>query len=146
MTSQKLSWNYFWAPYFLQGFLYIVPYRNFCRLGASERINFWRRNVIFTSRKLKANLIISSIIALGKMVRWGHFGKLCYCLAAFGSLGSGTEKQPREKVSEKQPREKVFGRDIPRTSGRISGWTSRPENCHPIAQSTGKSSFLRGRP
>ena len=42
---------------------------------------------------------------------------------------------------------KVMGRDIPRTSRRISGRTSRPKNFHPITRSAGKYSFcLRGHP
>ena len=49
--------------------------------------------------------------------------------------------------TKKQPKHSVFGQDIPRTSRRISGRTSRPKNFHPIARSAGKSSFfLRGRP
>ena len=35
--------------------------------------------------------------------------------------------------TEKQPKHKVLGQDIPRTSGRISGQTSRPKNFHPIS-------------
>ena len=56
--------------------------------------------------------------------------------------------------TEKQPKHKVFGRDIPRTSGRISGRTSWPKSFHPVARSAGNSSFFartsltrrRGRP
>ena len=55
---------------------------------------------------------------------------------------------------EKQSKHKAFGWDIPRTSGRISGWTSRQNNFHPIARSAGKYIFFawtsltrrRGRP
>ena len=49
------------------------------------------------------------------------------------AFGSGMEKQPKHGV---------FGRDIPRISGR----TSRPQNVHPIARSAGKYSFWSGRP
>ena len=34
--------------------------------------------------------------------------------------------------TEKQPKHEVFGRDIPRTSGRIPGWTSRPKKLSPL--------------
>ena len=51
----------------------------------------------------------------------------------YPALDSGTEKQPKQKV---------FGRYIPRTSGWISGQTSRPKNFHPIARRAGKSSFF----
>ena len=48
--------------------------------------------------------------------------------------------------TEKQPKQKVFGWDIPRTSGRISRWTSRPKNFRPIARSAEKKVYLPGRP
>ena len=47
-------------------------------------------------------------------------------------LGSQHQLRIKTLPSEKQPKHKVFGRDIPRTSGRISGWTSQPKHFHPI--------------
>ena len=37
-----------------------------------------------------------------------------------------------------QPCAELCRRDIPRKSGQISGWTSRPKNFHPIARNAGK--------
>ena len=38
---------------------------------------------------------------------------------------------------QNEPKHKVLGQDIPRTTGLISGRTSRPKNAHPIARSAG---------
>ena len=50
--SQKLSWNYFWAPKFLQGMEWF-PNCNFWWFGPLGELISGALNVIFTSQKLK---------------------------------------------------------------------------------------------
>ena len=54
IASQKSSWNYLWAPQFLQGIWVIsVPWSP--GKWASGRVNFGRRNVVLTSQKSKTD-------------------------------------------------------------------------------------------